>query len=105
MAPPVEDLSRNTVQPGTEGVHLRTQFDSQRITDTISNPEDTQAAFPGHLSEYAKQKIRERPESRGDWVLFHPVYTPSELKAVQVLRHQPENMGDRVAAFLVRALR
>jgi len=27
----------------------------------------------------------EKPEKlRGDWVLFHPVYTPEELKAVQV---------------------
>lgn len=46
-----------------------------------------------------------QPEERGDWVLFHPVYTPSELKAVKVLRHEPENMRDRAAAFLVKALR
>jgi hypothetical protein len=46
-----------------------------------------------------------KPEERGDWVLFHPVYTPSELKAVKVLRHEPENMRDRAAALLVKALR
>ena len=45
------------------------------------------------------------PGDRGDWVLFHPVYTPSELKAVEVLHRTPDNMRDRAASILVKALR
>ena len=29
-------------------------------------------------------KASEKQHVTGDWVLFHPVYTPSELKAVEV---------------------
>jgi ubiquinol oxidase len=49
--------------------------------------------------------LQPQPGDRGDWVLFHPVYTPDELKAVRVLRHEPQNIQDRAAAFLVKALR
>lgn len=64
---------------------------------------------------------------RGDWVLFHPVYSPAELKAVevsqfdvclslsmftkihlhlsQVLHRNPKTIGDRVAAGLVKTAR
>ncbi|CCA75783.1 related to alternative oxidase precursor, mitochondrial [Serendipita indica DSM 11827] len=73
-------LSTENVKPGTEGAHKR---------DTTTYPE-----FPTPHSG-----------DRGDWVLFHPVYSQSELKAVQVLRHQPENMRDRTASWFVRALR
>ncbi|KAF7797429.1 hypothetical protein EIP86_008624 [Pleurotus ostreatoroseus] len=30
------------------------------------------------------------PEFKGDWVLFHPVYSPEELKAVQVKPYDTE---------------
>lgn len=46
-----------------------------------------------------------QPNDRGDWVLFHPVYTPGELKAVEVLHREPDNMRDRAASFLVKSLR
>ncbi|KAF9527559.1 AOX, alternative oxidase mitochondrial precursor [Crepidotus variabilis] len=42
---------------------------------------------------------------RGDWVLFHPVYSPSELKAVQVLHRKAENFGDKAAYGLVKLAR
>lgn len=66
------------------------------------------------------------PESQkitGDWVLFHPVYTPSELKAVdvseacgvqwsyltslrpQVLHRPPQTLSDKFAYGLVRLSR
>ena len=66
------------------------------------------------------------PESQkitGDWVLFHPVYTPSELKAVdvseacgaprsyltilrpQVLHRSPQTLSDKFAYGLVRLCR
>ena len=38
---------------------------------------------------------------KGDWVLFHPVYTPDELKAVEVVHHEPRKASDRMARGLV----
>lgn len=42
---------------------------------------------------------------QGDWVLFHPVYTQDELKAVRVLQHERKTTGDKVASLFVAALR
>ncbi|KAJ6552045.1 AOX, alternative oxidase mitochondrial precursor [Mycena vulgaris] len=33
---------------------------------------------------------------RGDWVLFHPVYTPEEMKAVKVLHKEAKTMADKL---------
>jgi hypothetical protein len=42
---------------------------------------------------------------RGDWVLFHPVYTPEELKAVEVLHQEAKTLGDKLAWGMVRFAR
>lgn len=63
-----------------------------------NNLKDDSPTVPGHT-------ITQSEEHRGDWVLFHPVYTPSELKAVKVLRHEPKNIPDRLAGLFVRGLR
>ncbi|KAF5382520.1 hypothetical protein D9615_002956 [Tricholomella constricta] len=42
---------------------------------------------------------------RGDWVLFHPVYTQEELKAVEVLHHEAKTFSDKLAAGLVKFAR
>lgn len=39
--------------------------------------------------EQAHQLLPASPILRGDWVLFHPVYTQEELKAVEVNRVLP----------------
>ncbi|KIK69608.1 hypothetical protein GYMLUDRAFT_33984 [Collybiopsis luxurians FD-317 M1] len=41
----------------------------------------------------------------GDWVLFHPVYTPEELKAVEVLHRNATTFSDKLAANLVKLCR
>ena len=41
------------------------------------------AARSGALTQYSAVSTVP-PPVRGDWVLFHPVYTPDELKAVEV---------------------
>ncbi|KIL67840.1 hypothetical protein M378DRAFT_9105 [Amanita muscaria Koide BX008] len=45
------------------------------------------------------------PNFRGDWVLFHPVYTSEELKAVEVLHRAPKTFGDNIGYGLVRIAR
>ncbi|KAJ7929586.1 alternative oxidase-domain-containing protein [Mycena leptocephala] len=42
---------------------------------------------------------------RGDWVLFHPVYTPEEMRAVQVLHRDAKTVPDKLAYGLVRLAR
>ncbi|EJU00531.1 mitochondrial alternative oxidase [Dacryopinax primogenitus] len=37
----------------------------------------------------------------GDWVLFHPVYSPKELHSVDVVRHTPQTFSDRFIRDLV----
>ncbi|KAJ8488618.1 hypothetical protein ONZ51_g3417 [Trametes cubensis] len=41
----------------------------------------------------------------GDWVLFHPVYTPEELRSVQVLHRYAETLSDKVAYGFVQLAR
>ncbi|KIJ64486.1 hypothetical protein HYDPIDRAFT_90376 [Hydnomerulius pinastri MD-312] len=42
---------------------------------------------------------------RGDWVLFHPVYSPEELKSVEVLHREAKTISDKFAYNLVRLTR
>ncbi|GBE84957.1 Alternative oxidase, mitochondrial [Sparassis crispa] len=44
-------------------------------------------------------------EVRGDWVLFHPVYTPEELRSVQIMHREAKTLSDKVAATFVHLLR
>ncbi|KAI0326533.1 alternative oxidase [Cubamyces sp. BRFM 1775] len=41
----------------------------------------------------------------GDWVLFHPVYTPEELRSVQVLHRNADTISDKVAYGFVQLAR
>ncbi|KAF9651615.1 alternative oxidase [Thelephora ganbajun] len=42
---------------------------------------------------------------KGDWVLFHPVYTPAELEAVEVMFREAKTFQDKIAAGFVKFLR
>lgn len=44
-------------------------------------------------------------EVKGDWVLFHPVYSADELKAVEVLHRDGKNFSDKFAIGLAKLLR
>jgi len=41
----------------------------------------------------------------GDWVLFHPVYTPEENKAVKVISRPPRTLSDKAAISFSHVLR
>ncbi|KIJ54717.1 hypothetical protein M422DRAFT_24624 [Sphaerobolus stellatus SS14] len=47
----------------------------------------------------------ERKDIHGDWVLFHPVYTPDEMHAVNVLHREPKTISDKMALIFVTFLR
>ncbi|KAK7052567.1 alternative oxidase [Favolaschia claudopus] len=42
---------------------------------------------------------------RGDWVLFHPVYTPEEVKAVEVIHQETKTLADKVAHRFVKLMK
>lgn len=44
-------------------------------------------------------------ERQGDWVLFHPVYTPDELRAVKVATMEAKTFGDKIAVLMVKFMR
>ncbi|RPD78161.1 alternative oxidase [Lentinus tigrinus ALCF2SS1-7] len=80
------NTSKNTGQervgPGTEGLHMK----------------DT--AAPSSVPVKSPDRI-----VKGDWVLFHPVYTPDELRACQVLHRECKTMSDSVAYGFVKLAR
>ncbi|KZT40661.1 AOX, alternative oxidase mitochondrial precursor [Sistotremastrum suecicum HHB10207 ss-3] len=45
------------------------------------------------------------PDVRGDWVLFHPVYSPEELKAIEVVHRDATTFADKLAATMVMIAR
>ncbi|KDQ11405.1 hypothetical protein BOTBODRAFT_114365 [Botryobasidium botryosum FD-172 SS1] len=45
------------------------------------------------------------PQVTGDWVLFHPVYTPEELKSVKILSRTPTTLSDKMALGFVKLVR
>lgn len=49
----------------------------------------TVAAPEPDPSKQAHELLPASPVLKGDWVLFHPVYTPEELKAVEVSSMPP----------------
>jgi hypothetical protein len=68
-------------------------------TDSLPPPDGTSdLQKPGAVSTVPNK-------FRGDWVLFHPVYTQEELASVRVLHKDAANWGDRVALGLVRLAR
>ncbi|KAH9065326.1 AOX, alternative oxidase mitochondrial precursor [Lactarius vividus] len=71
--------TKDTPHVGTEGLH------SKDMLPPLEAPEQQ------HIT--------------GDWVLFHPVYTPGELKAVDVLHRTPQTLADKFAYRLVRLCR
>jgi len=42
---------------------------------------------------------------KGDWVLFHPVYTSEELRAVKVMHKNADTFSDKIALVLVKTAR
>ncbi|KAF8476589.1 AOX, alternative oxidase mitochondrial precursor [Russula ochroleuca] len=78
---PIDNLtSKGTKEPlhkGAEGPHIR---------DLLPSPSTTQ-------------------QVKGDWVLFHPVYSSDELKAVEVLHRTPQRFSDKFAFGLVKLCR
>lgn len=78
---------------GQEGLHRR----------DLAPEEQHPKAEGGALTHPDATSVQ--PLIRGDWVLFHPVYSDDELKAVQVVHRQPSTFSDKVARGLVKFAR
>ncbi|KAI0761929.1 alternative oxidase [Trametes elegans] len=66
--------------PGTEGPHIK------------DLPPKAPVAATAH-------------DIKGDWVLFHPVYTDEELRSVEVLHREAKTFADKIAYNFVRLAR
>ena len=64
------------VAPGTEGRHISTYALLVLGIESKNAPENVPATVKNDAHD----------EFKGDWVLFHPVYSPEELHAVTVSR-------------------
>ncbi|KAH7885353.1 alternative oxidase [Phlebopus sp. FC_14] len=76
-------LTNEEASTGTEGFH-RASKQGLTVPDAVSTV---------------------APVVRGDWVLFHPVYSQEELKSVEVLRRDAKTISDKVAFGLVKLMR
>jgi ubiquinol oxidase len=106
----------------------RSNLDTPKAEAVSTSPHrQTVKSKPAELAEAEKALTKEvvPSEVRGDWVLFHPVYTPEELKSVevrfpeivrfnecslilhfsQVLHREAKTFGDKFAANLVKLSR
>ena len=78
--------SRIGDKPGVEGLHQRTYAPIvaplyQLTPYTSPCPDDSKAVS---VPDPSNKPLGQPPVLKGDWVLFHPVYTPEELRAVEV---------------------
>ncbi|KAF9013460.1 alternative oxidase [Cyathus striatus] len=111
---------RSTSEPILTHVARRTFLTSAcvRNSATLQSPKTHMGATEAHkqdmpgssspvTSELTKpDAVSTIPQMvRGDWVLFHPVYTQDELKAVQVLHRESMTFSDKLAYGLVKFAR
>ncbi|KAI0801802.1 AOX, alternative oxidase mitochondrial precursor [Irpex lacteus] len=73
---------------GSESLHPK-DATPQKTDPLTSDPLDT---APAHIV-------------KGDWVLFHPVYTKDELHAPKVMHRAADKFSDKIAYVLVRSAR
>jgi len=77
----------------------------------LTNEKAKAAAVGPHMNDSSLAPVsggdisHQNAGHHGDWVLFHPVYTPEELKAVEVLHRDATCFSDKVAVGLVRLSR
>ncbi|KAI0056560.1 AOX, alternative oxidase mitochondrial precursor [Artomyces pyxidatus] len=82
-----------------------------RSKDDLKAPPITEPALAGTEGAHGKDTLARtltddaHNEVRGDWVLFHPVYSPEELKAVEVLHRDAKTFKDKLAVSVVRIAR
>ncbi|KAH9891657.1 alternative oxidase [Cubamyces lactineus] len=72
---------KSQLGPGTEGPHIKDLPPKAPVVDVSDR------------------------NIRGDWVLFHPVYTQDELRSVEVLHREAKTFSDKIAYNFVRLLR
>ncbi|THV05241.1 alternative oxidase [Dendrothele bispora CBS 962.96] len=79
------------------------------VTDRKSSPVvpkgPSTLTQPDAASTVNTQSSGTRAIVHGDWVLFHPVYTPEELRSVEVLHREAKSFSDKLAASLVKLSR
>ncbi|KAG1772293.1 AOX, alternative oxidase mitochondrial precursor [Suillus occidentalis] len=80
------------------------QATNNSLTGKRINEESATGTEGFHLKDSpASKQAHCHPLSvRGDWVLFHPVYSQEEIKAVEVLQREAKTISDKIAYNLVK---
>ncbi|KAI0372172.1 alternative oxidase [Pilatotrama ljubarskyi] len=86
---------------------------TRRSNITTKRPDEKSQLGPGAEGPHIKDLPPKAPVSlnvadhniKGDWVLFHPVYTEEELRSVEILHREAKTFSDKVAYNFVRLLR
>ncbi|KAH9969707.1 alternative oxidase [Russula dissimulans] len=87
----------------------RRRITTGRPVDSLSSGGTKEPVHKGmegpHIRDLLPPPTTEAKQVNGDWVLFHPVYTSEELKAVEVLHRTPQTFADKFAYALVKLCR
>lgn len=102
-------LARSSCRAFSSGHLLRNELNDKRAEKVATPPHRKSAMSKPKEYQEAETALSAVPSEvntvNGDWVLFHPVYTPEELRAVQVLHRDAKTWQDKLAANLVRLAR
>src|SRR4051812_21121367 len=80
---------------------------ARTASSTSEQPNFRRTAAP-HFKDTAplpSASVQESKEITGDWVLFHPVYTPEEVRSVKVIHRKAGHISDYIARGLVKTSR
>ncbi|KAF8133642.1 alternative oxidase [Boletus edulis] len=72
---------------GTEGFHTK----DKKALSSVFTQADAVTTVP--------------QEVRGDWVLFHPVYSEEEMKSVEILHKEAKTISDKIVYKFARLMR
>ncbi|KAG6376958.1 alternative oxidase [Boletus reticuloceps] len=74
---------------GTEGFHTK---DKKALSSVLTQAD-------------AVSTVPVPQDLRGDWVLFHPVYSEEEMKSVEILHKEAKTMSDKIVYKFARLMR
>ncbi|KAL1677893.1 alternative oxidase-domain-containing protein [Schizophyllum commune] len=88
-------------------VHQHTAQGTQHSASSSDKSRSVSSAASSPLTKQdAVSTVPQQPHTfTGDWLLFHPVYKPDELKSIQVIHQVPTKLSDKVAYRLVKLAR
>ncbi|OBZ71226.1 Alternative oxidase, mitochondrial [Grifola frondosa] len=113
LRPRFTNVSRRSLMSGAPRMSASPALTSTRTDEASASVEGRHnQVLPAKHTSYAltrEDAVSTVPDTmrevKGDWVLFHPVYTAEELRSVAVMHRDAKTISDNIAWSFVRLLR